>query len=282
MNEFIDKGFDVKVEIKLDLHVHTAASFDSRTMLSEAVSYAKACGLSGFALTDHNHVATELPDMDDFLILSGCEYSTDAGHMLVYFLDKDISEGLPLNRKGQYPWRKILTRAHAEHAVVFLAHPYAPYIARSDALYAQLDGIEGYNARSEHTRAAAPNARAQALARQWRKPISAGSDAHFAQEIGSAFWRCELPDAYAIAGRKALLDALREKLLSGDATEIYGGTASPIYRPMSQWVKLKKKKQPKRIVKLIPRFFRSFLQCLKPKRKPKRIPYDICRDDREA
>ena len=84
------------MRLRLDLHTHSAASPDGRMSIDELVRAAKAAGLDGVAVTDHDAVLTDPPTYDDFLVIPGCEFSTEYGHLLGLFLREPIGS---LSRK---------------------------------------------------------------------------------------------------------------------------------------------------------------------------------------
>jgi predicted metal-dependent phosphoesterase TrpH len=219
--------------MKFDLHVHTVKSKDSALTPDGLYSAAKREGLAGVAVTDHN-IFLEYPQLEDLIIIPACEYSTDGGHLLVYFLKNPIEKELTQNEKGQYSWREVIDAAHAQDAIVFIAHPFSPGIFRDIELWKALDGIEIYNARAEHSRIKDANFSAQTTCLTLDKPFSAGSDAHFAGEVGRAYWECGDFDIKDL-NRSQVLGIIREKLMAGDGV-VYAGTASPYYKVLSRYL----------------------------------------------
>ncbi len=179
--------------MKFDMHLHSSLSDDSKMSVSEIVKIAKERGLDGIAISDHNAFANH-PAYNDFYIIPACELSTDAGHLLVYFLCEDICARLKKDESGLYHWRDVCNTAHDMGALVFLAHPFSPKKKHPDGLYDTIDGIEAYNARVAHSSIKSANSDAVFLAKSLKKPFSAGSDAHSPAEIGTAFFECDLPD----------------------------------------------------------------------------------------
>src|SRR3712207_9568319 len=78
----------------IDLHTHTFFSGDGVSSPEDNIAAARAKGLHGFAVTDHNtcDAVSYLLDkglmredgqpVDGFLIIPGVEVSTDEGHLL--------------------------------------------------------------------------------------------------------------------------------------------------------------------------------------------------------
>ena len=73
--------------LKIDLHVHSDRSPDGRSSLPKLISAAKAKGLDGFALADHDLLSQPM-EVDDFLIIPACECSTKDGHIVGLFLSE--------------------------------------------------------------------------------------------------------------------------------------------------------------------------------------------------
>lgn len=209
--------------MKFDLHVHTRISHDSQMTTDELVSAARAAGLSGVAVADHN-VFCRHRGRDDFYIIPSCEFSTDVGHLAVFFMKENISASLPRDGAGRFNWRDVCDFAHRQGALVFLAHPFAPYCPHPDELYPHLDGIEVFNSRVVHSRVRGANMRALELCRRLNKPFSAGSDAHCPEEVGTSYWECDLPDS--AMNEPNFEERLKAELLSRRG-RVFAGSTSP-------------------------------------------------------
>ena len=76
----------------IDLHTHTyPKSDDSFVSVDDLIDRAKSLGLAGVCLTEpaafwSAEEVTTLSRRHDFLVLSGSEINTDAGHILVFGL----------------------------------------------------------------------------------------------------------------------------------------------------------------------------------------------------
>ena len=243
--------------MKIDLHVHTEFSADSRMSLEAAVAAARRKGLGGIAVANHN-VFVPPPQLDDFVIIPACEYSTDAGHIITYFISEALDEGLEKDSLGRFRWQDILCRARSAGALAFLAHPYAP---RHDVaeIFEHIDGIEAYNARIEHSSARGANAMAQKTAQDLALPFSAGSDAHFPAEVGAAYWEYDACSGSLAEIRTALADG---------RGRIFGGTAKAWWRPMSAWISAIGSKRLRGMPKLALRTAKALIKSVSPNRKP--------------
>ena len=207
--------------MKFDLHVHTTASADSLLTPGELLREAKRAGIDGVAVTNHN--VFQKIESDDLYIIPACEISSDAGHLLTYFLKSDICKKMKNNEKGVYDWREVVELAHNDGALVFAAHPYSPEVSRTEEFWEKIDGVEAFNARIVHSRNKAPNKRAQELCREKSLPFSAGSDAHSKEELGKAYFECSLSKNEI--NSPGFEERLKRELLAGRG-KAYGGYSS--------------------------------------------------------
>ena len=166
------------MEIKLDLHVHSERSLDGCMHLDDIVSQARTCGLQGIAVCDHDLTLEHVPQYDDFVVIPGIEVSTERGHLLGLFVSQ------PIQAKQ---FDKAVDAIHACGGLAVMAHPFerSRDAGRLDDVMYLMDGIEVWNGRADRKNKQA-NAMALALAKQWNKPVTAGSDAHVLEEIGNS------------------------------------------------------------------------------------------------
>ena len=130
------------MEVKLDLHIHSEHSPDGRMALDEIVACARARGLQGVAVCDHDRALTETWDVPDFLLIPGIELSTDRGHLLGLFVTEQI-EARELDA--------AIDAVHACGGLAVMAHPFerSSDAQRLDAYLDRLDGIEVWNGRAD-------------------------------------------------------------------------------------------------------------------------------------
>ena len=216
------------MEIRLDLHVHSAFSPDGCMSLEEIVSRARARGLQGVAVCDHERVLTEailLPE--DFLLIPGAEFSTEYGHLLGLFLTAPLETA---------PFPRLVEAIHRQGGLAVLAHPFQ---RRRDpgqlgGALPLLDGVEVWNSRANRKNRQA-NDQARALASRCQLPAFAGSDAHRPREVGNGYVTLQV-DSLS-------LPAVKEALRSGAGRP--GGQESPSRCvAMSQLTKLRKTGAP--------------------------------------
>jgi predicted metal-dependent phosphoesterase TrpH len=175
--------------VKLDLHNHTNHSSDGGQSPAQLLAAAKAKGLDCVAITDHNTVrgglegaamAAANPELPR--VIPGIELATQAGEVVGLFMSADIPKDLPVV--------DAINRIRAQGGLVYLPHPFdmlrrGAILAEERMRVAQLvDIIEVMNGR-----ALGPHAgtRSTQLAAELRKPAGAGSDAHRASEVGTAW-----------------------------------------------------------------------------------------------
>ena len=186
------------------------------------IKAAKQRGLSGVAVSDHNSF-NEPPQHKGFYFIPACEFSTNVGHLLVYFQKTPVNKNLVRDEYGRFFWRDICKFAHDQGALVFLAHPFSPKKIHPDDLFSEIDGIEIHNSRVVHSRIKNANKKAAELAKKLKKPISAGSDAHCPEEVGTSYWECDLSESSMSA--PDFEEKLKAALLSGSG-KIFAGCAS--------------------------------------------------------
>lgn len=211
------------MKIKLDLHTHSAASPDGRMNLDELVSAARAAGLNGIAVTDHDVTLTDAPSYDGFLLIPGCEFSTEFGHLLGLFLRQPIEK---------LSFARTIHAIHEQGGLAVLAHPFehSRDESRIASLAPLLDGVEVWNGRAERKIRDA-NALAQAFAEEHGLRRFAGSDAHLPEEVGNGTVTVDAPALTAEAVKAALMNR---------PVEISGKRGRALSVARSQYTKLRK------------------------------------------
>ncbi len=159
----------------LDLHIHSKYSFDSLSEPDSIIRVSKRKGLNGIAITDHNTIkggveAKKINNDRDFLVIIGSEITTDIGDIIGLFLNEEIKSRDSL---------EVADEIHRQGGIVLLPHPYKGHRLNNEIMR-KIDVVEGFNARTSEE----DNGRAIRLAEQYKKPIVAGSDAHFYCDIG--------------------------------------------------------------------------------------------------
>lgn len=170
--------------MRLDLHVHTCYSYDCTLSLEKLSAVVQRKGLDGVAILDHDEIegALRLREWAPFRVIVGEEIGTLHGGIGALFIEERIPPHLSAE--------ETVARIHEQGGLVFIPHPLArgvPGKIATNKLYEilnEVDMLEGYNARAPF---AIDDRRACELAAQYCIPIIAGSDGHFACEIGRAW-----------------------------------------------------------------------------------------------
>lgn len=188
------------MKLKLDLHVHSEASFDGCMTVQQIAALAKARGIDGVAICDHDIVYTGPTEVDGVLIIPGAEFSTEHGHLLGLFLTAPI----------QYTtWEETVRAIHDQGGITVLAHPYQNKTSGSLApfrpILADLDALETWNSRADRKNPHA-NDNAFIMALMKEKPSTGGSDAHVPQEVGRGWLEMEVEERTLEAVKQAILN----------------------------------------------------------------------------
>ena len=215
--------------LNIDLHTHSFFSGDGVSSPEEMIASARRKGLQGFALTDHNTCkgidyllkkGLIRPDglpVDGFLIIPGVEVSTDDGHLLC------LGVTLPTNMKGE-PAAAVCQAIHERGGLAIPPHPYDYFragIRESVIKTLQIDAMEVFNAATTFQSC---NTKAYKYAEAHGLPMTAGSDAHHENSIGTAYTILETEEL-------TLANVLRQILQPGNRL---------VQRPLSPGDKLRK------------------------------------------
>jgi predicted metal-dependent phosphoesterase TrpH len=200
---------------------------DPKTILNVA----KHVKLDAIAITDHNTIAgaiatRKIREKNSIIVIVGSEISTDLGDVIGIFLNEEIKS------RNVYD---VIDEIKSQDGLVLIPHPFkTKSILQIKGIIDHVDLLEGYNSRH-------PITSEQLIAlKAMNKPIVAGSDAHFPQEIGLSrtivHYEFELDNEED--ARRALLHGTIE----------ISGSLSPFYlEPLSQIIKGLKRKDLKLI-----------------------------------
>ena len=205
------------VTFRVDFHAHTGHSKDSLLPAARLLEMAVRRGLAAIAVTDHDSLggaeqALSLVQRDPvrfggLIVLPGEEIMTAEGEIAGLFIRSEIPRGLSPE--------ETISRIRDQGGLVIVPHPF-DRIRGSRLSEAALhrvahlvDAIEGLNAR---TTLAVDNRRAQTFAAERNLPVVAGSDAHVAREVGTAYLELDEPPAQETS---LLLAQIRRGRLGG-------------------------------------------------------------------
>ena len=226
-------------KLKIDLHVHSRFSADSVAQPEDIIAVARQKGLHGIAITDHNTSecvdyllqkgfmrADGLP-VDEFLIIPGQEITTSEGHLLA------LGISLPNNLKGIAP-KEAIDLIHAQGGIAIPPHPYDLFRAgiREHVLEElTFDALEVFNAATTFKRC---NKRAFDYAQERGLPMTAASDAHHPEAVGTAYNIFETTD-FSVQG---ILQAIKK---GGQLNQTYLTPKEAFKKTWNNLIRLKKK-----------------------------------------
>lgn len=173
-----------------DLHIHQDLhSKDSALDIFEAIEEAKALGLDGIGITDHDDLGLkkrvkEIMMETGFLVVVGVEIYTLDGDLLVYGVDE-----MPAQRMSA---EETIRFVHERGGVCIAAHPYRHNkrgLGHLIETIEGLDAIEVYNGRTDD----ASNERAFDVAKVRNIPMTGSSDAHVSGEVGTYVTKFDVP-----------------------------------------------------------------------------------------
>ena len=188
----------------IDIHTHTfPTSDDSMLSPEELIAEAKRIGLDGICITDHDGFwnpgdVMKLAETYNYLVLPGCEVTTEEGHLLVYGLDHYIFgmhraafvRDLVVEAGGAivvaHPYRRVFREAAASDG-----EAYSEMLERGcrNSVFPMSDAVEVLNGRGSEQE----NAFAGDLAMRLDMKGTGASDAHKLDDVGTFATEFERP-----------------------------------------------------------------------------------------
>ncbi|MFC2144017.1 CehA/McbA family metallohydrolase [Candidatus Aenigmatarchaeota archaeon] len=181
--------------LKIDLHIHTHHSTDSKNDPEELVRKATDQGFDMIAVTDHGttrgaldaEIAAERifqEEGKELIVIVGQEVKTRQGEILAYGIREDIQEGMDLLKTCQ--------EIKSKGGFLIVPHPF-DLMRRGigqeiNNIREYVDAAEGFNERTLVTRF---NDKAISFLRKNSIPVVVGSDAHFNDEFGKTYMLIE-------------------------------------------------------------------------------------------
>jgi dephospho-CoA kinase len=212
--------------IRVDLHLHTHASWDCLSDPEALLARAAERGVTRLAFTDHNTLdaALEWSRRHPDRIIPGEEVKTAEGiDVIGLYLHEEIPKGTPA--------REVVERVREQGGITYLPHPYAAGKGGggryAEELAPFMDVVEVFNGRLHPGRLNQP---AVDLARRYHRLRGAGSDAHTVGEVAGAYVELPAHDNTPAGLRTALRDGRPA-----------GRTASNLVHLASTWAKVRKK-----------------------------------------
>jgi predicted metal-dependent phosphoesterase TrpH len=203
--------------VRVDCHLHTAASGDAVTSIDELAGRVEQEHLDVVCITDHNVTAAAVAAAERGIgarVIVGEEIRTRDGDVIGLFLTERIPYVLPL--------AEVTGLIRSQGGLIYLPHPFDPGRSSLGPVAEQLcadglaDVVEVFNAKisvsaSVSNRDEDPNRQAELLAARYDLPGAAGSDAHDPEGIGAAY--LTMPD---FDGPAEFLTALRQATITGE------------------------------------------------------------------
>ncbi|WP_436911566.1 CehA/McbA family metallohydrolase [Halosimplex marinum] len=191
--------------LSVELHAHSAASYDGRDSVEMLLERAAAVGLDALAVTDHDEVGANAELLErapeyGLVGIPGIEVSSAAGHVLGLNVDGAVEPGLS--------FAETLARIRDRGGIAVVPHPFQEM--RSGVLaniekseLREADAVEVYNSRLV---TGYSNRQARRFAERYDLPITAGSDAHVSDMVGRAVTLVDAEEPTADAICEAVVD----------------------------------------------------------------------------
>lgn len=173
--------------LRYDLHTHTDRSKCGNMRPETLLKVAKKKRLDGIAVTDHGSIegAVEVRRLNkdkNFEVIVGTEISTTSGDVLAYYLNKDIKS---------IDFFEMVDEVKKQGGLIVIPHPFRTstnpmhtFKLSFEKIKNRIDAIECLNARMLFTW---NNKKAERVANKLKMAKTAGGDAHFKFEVGTAY-----------------------------------------------------------------------------------------------
>lgn len=169
--------------VRIDLHIHSKFSGDSSMEPGDILKTARHRGLEGVAVTDHGTIrggvaASKINKDPSFTVITGAEIRTDKGEVIGYFLNEEIKSRVFID---------VVEEMRGQDALISLPHPFDAFrlnkIKDAQEAVEHIDSVEVFNSRCILD---SSNNKALEFSQDNSLSVTAGSDAHVPDEIGSA------------------------------------------------------------------------------------------------
>lgn len=209
------------MKIRVDLHVHSAASADGSCSLDTLCRQAKKRGLAAITVSDHDR-CTPVSERNGLLLIPGVELGCEEGHLLGLFLQEPIRFESIAAQNGRFSLPSAVREIHRCGGIAVLAHPFAPQkLEPEELMKLPVDAIEAENSRAALKGNA--NLRARKLAEERGLPVCGGSDAHCRRELGGCCTLVEVESISAEAVKREILCGRSEAVLLRPSRWAYKG-----------------------------------------------------------
>jgi len=169
---------------RIEFHCHTKYSKCSNLEPKQILKLCKNRGLQGVVICDHNtlegvSIFKKILSDNEFILITGMEITTNRGEILGVWIEESPST-------NEFP--EVAEEIRQQGGMVIIPHPFdhirtsAFKVREDDVQY--IDAIEVLNSRCKWPNG---NKRALTFANEHSLLKSAGSDAHFSSEVGTAW-----------------------------------------------------------------------------------------------
>jgi len=189
-----------------DHHIHSKYSIrDSRSEIKDIIEVAKASGLGGIAISDHDNLEGSLKasklSSKELVVIPSIEVSSLDGHIIALGVRKPVERDMSA--------LDTVDKIHALGGIAIAAHPYDSFRRGvGDLSYMlEFDAIE-INGHCLHG-----NGHTESVAKEHSKPLTGGSDAHSLSGIGAIVTEVQGKNAKEIIGniKKGKCKAIQRK-----------------------------------------------------------------------
>jgi predicted metal-dependent phosphoesterase TrpH len=230
--------------LRIDPHVHSEDSYDSREPVELILEHASDIGLDGVVITDHDEIdgslrAAEMASDYGLVGVPGVEVSTSHGHLLAV--------GVKEKPPKRHPFADTVERVRDLGGAAVVPHPFQ--VTRHGVKkkrIADCDGIEVYNS---WLFTGYRNRKARSFAYRHGYPRLGGSDAHSITTVGRAYTEVEID----VGKNEVTADDIVAAIKNGD-TAIHGKRA-PITRSAYHYLKAAARKTGWGLRKVASRMF---------------------------
>jgi len=171
--------------MKLDPHIHSCYSGDSRSKPENIINQAISVGLDIIAISDHNttkgsKVAIGEAKDKDIIIVPSIEISSSKGHILGFGVDVDIPKNLSPH--------ETIDKIYDNGGIPIIPHPFSSYrnglFCKVKPSELEIEAIEVKNSRYIFGYS---NYRSKTLAMKKNLAMIGASDSHFIGSIGDSY-----------------------------------------------------------------------------------------------